>query len=224
MLFRSANDTISEFTGEGTDTVQTTRSFYALGSHIENLSFTGSGDFHGVGNSLANVITGGSGNDILVGGLGNDTLNGGEGSADYVFVAGVLADYVITDLGGGSFSIVDAVGGRDGSDVTHSVERIRFGDGSVASLASLVAPQPAPVVLVDKVAEPQVLPGLADDDFVPLAKDFGVPEVLPGSDGHHELFDLVPLTGDWMLTLADPYLPSLHGDHGPDDPYHGDWM
>ena len=43
---------------------------------MENLTFTGAGNFAGNGNGSANVITGGAGNDTLNGNGGNDTLNG----------------------------------------------------------------------------------------------------------------------------------------------------
>ena len=46
-------------------------------SGVENLTYTGTGDFTGSGNELDNVITGGSGSDTLDGGGGNDTLDGG---------------------------------------------------------------------------------------------------------------------------------------------------
>ena len=47
---------------------------YTLGTNVENLSFIGAGDFAGAGNRLANVITGGAGNDTLTGGVGNDAF------------------------------------------------------------------------------------------------------------------------------------------------------
>ena len=75
----NALDVVTENSGEGTDLVQTTLNSYALGANVENLSFTGTGNFEGTGNALANTITGGVGNDNLIGGAGNDVLNGGSG-------------------------------------------------------------------------------------------------------------------------------------------------
>ena len=49
-------------------------------TEVENLTFTGAGNFAGTGNTLANTITGGANNDSLTGGAGNDTLNGGAGN------------------------------------------------------------------------------------------------------------------------------------------------
>jgi Ca2+-binding RTX toxin-like protein len=64
-------DTVTENPNEGTDTVKTTLSSYTLGPNVENLTFIGTGSFAGTGNVLANIITGGAGNDALTGGGGN---------------------------------------------------------------------------------------------------------------------------------------------------------
>ena len=45
-------------------------------ANVENLVYTGVGDFTGTGNALNNTITGAGGDDTLSGRGGNDTLNG----------------------------------------------------------------------------------------------------------------------------------------------------
>ncbi|NKK61938.1 hemolysin, partial [Rhizobium leguminosarum bv. viciae] len=79
-------DVVTEGLNEGTDLIRTALSSYALTNitNVENLTFIGTGDFIGTGNSLANTITGGAGNDTLDGGAGNDTLIGGAGNDIYV--------------------------------------------------------------------------------------------------------------------------------------------
>jgi len=47
---------------------------YALGTYLENLNLTGTGDIDGTGNELDNYITGNDGNNILSGGACNDTF------------------------------------------------------------------------------------------------------------------------------------------------------
>ncbi|WP_431674067.1 M10 family metallopeptidase C-terminal domain-containing protein [Rhizobium leguminosarum] len=79
-----ATDLVIENANEGTDTVQTALSSHTIGNNVENLTYTGSANFTGTGNALANTITGGAGNDILDGGAGNDTLIGGAGNDIYV--------------------------------------------------------------------------------------------------------------------------------------------
>ena len=78
----NSGDRVTELTGEGTDTVISSLS-YALGDFIENLTLTGSGNLNGVGNGLANTITGNTGNNTIVGGQGADTMVGGLGNDTY---------------------------------------------------------------------------------------------------------------------------------------------
>jgi Ca2+-binding RTX toxin-like protein len=76
----AVGDSIIEFAGEGTDTVQTSLLSYGLAASVENLSFLGSGSFSGRGNALNNVIIGGAGDDNLNGAGGLDALYGENGN------------------------------------------------------------------------------------------------------------------------------------------------
>ena len=80
----STGDVVSENLGDGTDTVRAALNSYTLGANVENLTFIGAGIFSGIGNALANTITGGAGNDTLDGGAGADTLVGGAGDDTYL--------------------------------------------------------------------------------------------------------------------------------------------
>ncbi|MGO7129118.1 beta strand repeat-containing protein, partial [Rhizobium johnstonii] len=82
----NVGDVVTEGLNEGGDLIKTTLSSYALTNiaNVENLTFTGTGDFIGTGNALANAITGGAGNDTLDGGAGNDKLDGGAGNDTYI--------------------------------------------------------------------------------------------------------------------------------------------
>ncbi len=178
-----ANDTLVEFAGEGYDSVATTRNSYTLRANFEELGFDGVGDFIGIGNDEDNAIYGGDGDDFLTGGKGDDLLAGTSGCGcaggglDTAVLSGLLADYVITDNGDGAFIVADSVAGRDGEDLLVEIDQLRFSDGSTFILGGSPAPVPA-----DKDAgEPQVLPGLSDDDFL-LGKDADLPEVLPALD------------------------------------------
>ncbi|MGV2122177.1 hypothetical protein ACQZ4R_03625 [Agrobacterium vitis] len=75
----SSNVTVSESTGAGSDTVQTSVN-YTLSDYVETLEYKGTGDFTGTGSAQDNTITGGSGNDTLIGKAGADILNGGSGT------------------------------------------------------------------------------------------------------------------------------------------------
>lgn len=79
-----AGDTVIETDGNGSDTIRCSLSVLTLESDVENLVYTGSGNFSGTGNTLANTITAGPGDDALDGAGGNDTLIGGAGNDIYI--------------------------------------------------------------------------------------------------------------------------------------------
>ncbi|UVE16259.1 heme peroxidase [Pseudomonas sp. LS44] len=101
-------DVVSEAGGNGTDLVQTTLGSYTLVTGVENLTYTGLDSFTGTGNTVANVITGGAGDDSLSGDAGNDTLNGNGGSDTLIGDAGNDA------LNGGAGD--DSLDGGTGND------------------------------------------------------------------------------------------------------------
>ncbi|NKL39403.1 RTX toxin, partial [Rhizobium leguminosarum bv. viciae] len=82
----SASDVITEAVGAGTDEIRTALAAYSIAAlvNVENLTYTGSANFTGTGNALANTITGGAGNDTLNGGAGADSLIGGAGNDTYI--------------------------------------------------------------------------------------------------------------------------------------------
>lgn len=103
LIVGNALDAVTEYAGEGTDTVQSYVN-YTLGGNVENLTLIGdlatraTGnelDNYMVGNSLGNVMQGRTGNDVLYGDAGDDFLNGELGQ-DQMF-GGVGNDTVIVD-------------------------------------------------------------------------------------------------------------------------------
>ncbi|WP_255147946.1 calcium-binding protein [Synechococcus sp. ATX 2A4] len=54
---------------------------------VENLTLTGTANINGIGNALANVLSGNAGNNVLRGGAGNGTLIGGLGADTFRFDA-----------------------------------------------------------------------------------------------------------------------------------------
>jgi len=135
-------DTVTEFSGAGTDTVQSSLT-YGLGAFVENLTLTGVAAINGSGNILANVLTGNiaantftggaeddtlhgnGGNDTLFGGNGEDVLNGGDD--DDLLDGGNDAD----TLNGGDGA--DTVYGRTADDVLNGgdgEDTVYGGDGN----------------------------------------------------------------------------------------------
>ncbi|MGK0151748.1 peroxidase family protein [Pseudomonas putida] len=102
-LVDNAADVVIEATGGGTDTVRTTLASYGMASNIENLIYTGVGNFFGGGNTLDNIISGGAGNDLLNGGIGADRLVGGLGNDTYM--VDNAGDVVIEAAGAGTDTV-----------------------------------------------------------------------------------------------------------------------
>jgi len=109
----STFDIVTEYANQGTDTVISSVGYTLSGSHIENLTLTGSTSTYANGNGLDNVLAGNAGantmnarggNDVIDGGLGADTLTGEAGQDIFRFT---------TALGGGNvdtitdFSVAD---------------------------------------------------------------------------------------------------------------------
>ncbi|KQW78756.1 peroxidase family protein [Brevundimonas sp. Root1279] len=170
-VLTAAGDTIVELAGDGVDSVQSLSSYHVLAANVENVTYTGVGNFTGIGNAIDNVIIGGVGADTLTGGGGNDALTGGAGN-DLAVMSGLQASYTVVAVAGG-YQITDSVIGRDGVDQLLGVERVRFSNGATVLLSTLVS-APAPAA-EPKSAAPQVIPAVSD------AKGSG-PQVLPGSD------------------------------------------
>ncbi|MGF6203552.1 peroxidase family protein [Pseudomonas laurylsulfatiphila] len=127
----SAFDLVTESAGEGEDSVQTSLNSYTLGTNVEHLLFTGTGNFTGNGNASNNVMTGGVGNDSLNGGAGNDTLLGGAGNdilnggtGNDAMIGGVGNDGYIVDS---AFDLVVEAAGEGADSVQTSLTSYTLG-------------------------------------------------------------------------------------------------
>jgi hypothetical protein len=105
----------------------------ASGGDAQGDSSTG---FKGMtGGAFADNLRGSANGDIPEGTGGNNTLDGGE-QDDIAVFSGNRADYVVTTLVSGGFSVADQRGGLpDGTDTVRNVEVFRLADGDLAAAA-----------------------------------------------------------------------------------------
>jgi Ca2+-binding RTX toxin-like protein len=117
-------DTLIEAAAGGAaDRVFTASGTFTLAANVENLTFTGVGNFIGTGNGSANVITANGGNDTLSGQGDDDTLNAGGG--DDILEGGAGADRLVGGAGN------DTMDGGNGNDVF--VFAAGFGNDTIAA-------------------------------------------------------------------------------------------
>ena len=120
------NLTRSQETGQGRDTL----------SSVENIK-SGSGNDNLTGNSRANLLDSGIGNDKLFGGTGNDTLLGGAGndtlqggSGNDILTAGPGQDVLTGGQGADQFVFAQGDGSNTVTDFQNGVDHLRFGTGT----------------------------------------------------------------------------------------------
>ncbi len=100
----AAGDVVTELSNEGTDTVLSSIT-YTLKANVENLMLSGSAAINGTGNALDNSLVGNSGANALTGGAGNDT---------YVVSTG---DSVVETANNGTDTVLSDVSWTLGSNV-----------------------------------------------------------------------------------------------------------
>ncbi|NJN70934.1 MAG: hypothetical protein HC801_12125, partial [Nitrospira sp.] len=135
-LVEDPGDSITELMNDGVDTVlsSVTR---ALEANVENLTLTGDSPINGMGNALDNVLTGNSAANLLAGGLGNDTFVIGAGDT-VIELANEGTDTVQTNV---SITLDDNLenltltGSASLFGTGNSLDNVLQADGSISVLA-----------------------------------------------------------------------------------------
>ncbi len=161
-IVSSTEDKISETEGGGDQDEIRSSVDFSLIDYLENLTLTGLAPLRGIGNRLANRLTGNAGHndlsgeagdDTLAGGEGNDTLTGGQGNDrfdgglgdDTVMYSGVQSGYSVTaDGDNATWRVIDTNprDGNDGEDILTGIEQIAFAD-AVKSPADFIRALPS---------------------------------------------------------------------------------
>ncbi len=153
-----------------------------------------------IGTSLADFITGSTGNDILRGGAGNDTLNGAGGNdlidfsdataaITFTLVQGAGSSFAATGLGTDTYSNFEGVIGTNFADTltgTAAADQLRGGGGNDVLLS-----------------------GLAGDDRI--AGGIGADTMTGGADNDTFVFDTAPNSVD-TITDFDASNNAASGD------------
>jgi hypothetical protein len=220
-------DRVLEHAHGGTDEVSAWLPSYRLGRNVENLSFAGSGDFHGTGNDRSNTISGGDGNDVLDGCRGNDVLHGWAGND--TLIAGAGDDRLDGSYGN---DVLTGAAGDDLVDGGIGVDAVRF-SGSKAGYSITVVDGKVVVADInaadgdegtDLLTGVEMLqfkdgkvPSPGPLSFIDLAaldggRGFTIPGIAPGDAGG----DLVSSAGDVNGDGFDDLLLVSPGADGPD--------
>ncbi len=80
-----------------------------------------------LGGDGIDTLYGGAGDDSLTGGAGNDVLDGGTGT-DYAIYSGKIADYTITNVSTGVFTVTHNT--TNETDTLTNIETVQFSDGT----------------------------------------------------------------------------------------------
>jgi trimeric autotransporter adhesin len=156
-------DSVVEFVGEGTDTVESNIS-WSLGANLENLRLSGVGAIDATGNELGNVLMGNNANNTLDGGTGADTMQGGLG--DDVYVVDQAGDVVAEAAGGG----VDTVKSTISFTLENELENLTLVgsnaiDGTGNALGNVIRGNTANNILTGMAGADTLLGGAGNDTY-----------------------------------------------------------
>ena len=185
----STADLVVEGLGAGRDTVVSSVN-RTLEANVENLALTGAARI-GVGNTLANRLTGTTGADSLTGGAGKDTMTGGLGNDTYGVTD--VGDQVDEVLNGGIDTVTSTIAYKLGLHVENLILQGLALNGTGNGDANSITGTAGDNVL-DGKAGADVLLGLAGNDTYWV--DSALDQVIEGAGAG---VDVVYATTDYVL-------------------------
>ncbi len=202
----SSQDVVVEGSGQGTDLVNASIN-YTLGSDVENLTLTGTGNINGTGNTLNNMIIGNDGNNILDGVSGEDTMKGGLGND--IYVVNSTGDVVFESPNAGADQVFSSISYTLTADVEHlTLTGTANLNGTGNGLNNFILGNDGNNILMGLAGQDNLFGGLGDDslnggnDADVLNGGFGN-DTLNGGTGQDSMFGnqgndlyLVDSTGD----------------------------
>lgn len=150
----SIGDVVTEQTGQGTDTVQSSLT-YTLGENLENLTLTGGLAINGTGNSLNNILIGNGAANVLTGRAGNDT-----------YVVGT-SDTVVEAASAGTDTVKSDTSWTLGNNLEHLIlTGIAAVNGTGNSLANTLTGNSATNILSGGAGADTLIGGQGDDLYI----------------------------------------------------------
>ena len=176
-----ASDVVIEADGEGVDTVESALS-YTLGAFVEKLVLTGTGAIDGLGNGLANTLTGSAGDNVLDGGAGADTMVGGLGNDTYCVEN--AADVTTEAASAGTDTVISTITWKLGTNLENlTLVGSANIDATGNTAANVLTGNDGNNVLSGGTGADSMAGGLGDDTYVvDVATDVVTEAVNAGTD------------------------------------------
>ena len=131
-----AGDVVVENLYSGTDTVKSSIT-YTLGANVENLTLTGTSAIDGTGNALMNYLTGNSAANTLIGGAGDDNYMGIDDADVVIEYANGGTDSIWTSMSytlGSNFEVLRLTGTDPVNGTGNALNNNLFGNSAANTL------------------------------------------------------------------------------------------